>query len=72
MNIGLWYPKGNICNLVGYSDIDYVGYKTDRKSTSGISHILGNALVSWSYNKHACVVMSTTEAEYIAAGSCYA
>ncbi|XP_050895881.1 secreted RxLR effector protein 161-like [Lathyrus oleraceus] len=71
-NVGLWYPKGSICNLVGYSDADYAGSKTDRKSTSGTCHILGNALVSWACKKQACVSLSTAEAEYIAAGSCCA
>uniref|UniRef100_A0A3Q7XZQ9 Uncharacterized protein LOC113786557 n=1 Tax=Cicer arietinum TaxID=3827 RepID=A0A3Q7XZQ9_CICAR len=71
-NVGLWYPKGSICSLVGYSDSDYAGCKTDRKSTSGTCHVLGNALVSWSCKKQACVALSTAEAEYIAAGSCCA
>ena len=71
-NVGLWYPKGNICNLIGYSDADYAGCKTDRKSTSGTCHILGNALVSQACKKQACVALSTAEAEYIAAGSCCA
>ncbi|XP_050916102.1 secreted RxLR effector protein 161-like [Lathyrus oleraceus] len=71
-NFGLWYPKGGICNLVGYSDADYAGSKTDRKITSGTCHILGNALVSWACKKQACVALSTAEAEYIAAGSCCA
>jgi hypothetical protein len=35
-NLGLWYPKGSYFELLGYSDADYVGYKLDRKSTSGI------------------------------------
>ncbi|XP_073225647.1 secreted RxLR effector protein 161-like [Cicer arietinum] len=65
-NVGLWYPKGTICSLVGYSDLDYAGCKTDRKSTSGTCHILGNALVSWSCKKQACVALSTAKAEYIA------
>ena len=60
------------CNLIGYSDADYAGCKTDRKSTSGTCHILGNALVSWACKKQACVALSTAEAEYIAAGSCCA
>ncbi|XP_050908933.1 uncharacterized mitochondrial protein AtMg00810-like [Lathyrus oleraceus] len=68
-NIGLWYPKGSICNLVGYSEADYAGSKTDRKSISGTCHILGNALVSWACKKQACVSLNTAEAEYIAAGS---
>ncbi|XP_050896556.1 secreted RxLR effector protein 161-like [Lathyrus oleraceus] len=71
-NVGLWYPKGSICNLVGYSDADYAGIKTDRNSTSGTCHILGNALVSWACKKQACVSLSTTEAEYIEASSCCA
>lgn len=71
-NVGLWYPKGSLCELVGYSDSDYAGCKTDRKSTSGTCHILGNALVSWSCKKQACVALSTAEAEYIAAGNCCA
>ncbi|XP_058749779.1 uncharacterized mitochondrial protein AtMg00810-like [Vicia villosa] len=50
----------------------YRGCKSDRKSTSGTCHILGNALVSWSCKKQACVALSTAEAEYIAAGSCCA
>ncbi|XP_050889631.1 secreted RxLR effector protein 161-like [Lathyrus oleraceus] len=66
-NVGLWYPKGSICKLVGYSDAYYAGCKTDRKSTSGTCHILGNALVSWACKKQACVALSTAEAEYIAA-----
>ncbi|XP_027192866.1 secreted RxLR effector protein 161-like [Cicer arietinum] len=69
-NFGLWYPKISISSLVGYSDYDYAGCKTDWKITSGTCDILGNALVSWSCKKQACVALTTVEAEYIAAGSC--
>ncbi|XP_050888753.1 secreted RxLR effector protein 161-like [Lathyrus oleraceus] len=71
-NIGLWYPKGSMCDLVGFSYSDYAGCKTDCKSTSGTCHILGNALVSWSCKKQVCVALNTTEAEYIVVGSYYA
>src|ERR1051325_9194590 len=71
-NVGLWYPKGSVFNLIGYSNADYTSCKTDRKRTSGTCHILGNALVSWACKKQACVALSTAEAEYIAAGSCCA
>ncbi|XP_050897872.1 uncharacterized mitochondrial protein AtMg00810-like [Lathyrus oleraceus] len=57
-NVGLWYPKGSICDLVGYSDSDYAGCKFERKNTSGTCHILGNALVSWAYKKQACFVLA--------------
>ncbi|XP_050919709.1 secreted RxLR effector protein 161-like [Lathyrus oleraceus] len=71
-NVGLWYPRGSICDLIGYSDSDYAGCKTDRKSTSGTCNILGNVLLSWACKKQACVSLSTTEVEYIATGSCCA
>jgi hypothetical protein len=35
LNLGLWYPNGSHFDFIGYSDVDYAGYKVDRKSTSG-------------------------------------
>jgi hypothetical protein len=71
-NIGLWYPKGDQFELVGFSDSDYAGCKVDRKSTSGGCQLLGRSLVSWSSKKQNSVALSTAEAEYISAGSCCA
>jgi hypothetical protein len=71
-NIGLWYPKGAHFELVGYSNLDYASCKVDRKSTSGGCQFLGRSLVSWSSKKQNSVALSTTEAEYISAGSCCA
>ncbi|XP_058773126.1 uncharacterized mitochondrial protein AtMg00810-like [Vicia villosa] len=34
-NVSLWYPKGSICDLFGYSDSDYASCKIDCKSTTG-------------------------------------
>ncbi|PNX58596.1 copia protein, partial [Trifolium pratense] len=65
--MGLWYPRGTNCTLVGYSDSDFAGCKMDRKSTSGTCHLLGNSLVSWHSKKQASVALSTAEAEYVAA-----
>ncbi|OMO50151.1 hypothetical protein CCACVL1_30598 [Corchorus capsularis] len=70
--LGLRYPKGSLLDLVGYSDADFAGSKTDRKSTSGTCQFLGQMLVSWSSKKQNSVALSTAEAEYIAAGSCCA
>jgi hypothetical protein len=69
---GLWYPKGSTFDLIGYSDADWVGCKIDRKSTSGTCQFLGRSLVSWASKKQNFVALSTAEAEYIAAGHCYA
>src|ERR1051325_9220709 len=66
---GVWYSKGSDCSLVGYSNSNFVGCKTDRKSTSGTCHLFSNSLVSWHSKKQVSVALSTAEAEYVAAGS---
>jgi len=45
LDVGLWYPKGAKTSLVGYSDLDFVRCKLDKKSTSVTCHFLGNGLV---------------------------
>jgi hypothetical protein len=69
---GLWYPKGSIFDLIGYSDADWAGCKIDRKSTSGTCQFLGRSLVSWASKKQNLVALSTAEAEDIATGHCCA
>jgi hypothetical protein len=71
-NIGLWYPNGAKFELIRYFDSDYAGYKFERRSTSDTCQLLGRSLVSWSSKKQNSVALSTTEAEYIASGSCCA
>jgi hypothetical protein len=72
ISMGLWYPKGSLYYLDGYSYFDYGGCKLDRKRTSGTCHLLGNSLVFWHSKKQVSVVLSTAEVEYVAAGSCCA
>jgi len=72
MNIGLWYPKNSTCNLIGYYDSDFVGSKTDRKSTSGTFHFIGSVLVSWYSKKQNSVALFIAKVKYIYAGSCCA
>jgi hypothetical protein len=69
---GLWYPRGSTFDLIGYSDADWAGCKINRKSTSGTCQFLGRSRVSWAAKKQNSVALSTTEAEYIAAGHCCA
>ena len=59
---------GSRFDLLGYSDSDYAGCKVDQKNTSETCQFLGRSLVSW----RNCVVLSTAEAEYVAAGACCA
>ncbi|KAG0448351.1 hypothetical protein HPP92_027876 [Vanilla planifolia] len=71
--LGLWYPRCESgFDLIAYTDADFAGSKTDRKSTSGMCQLVGGSLISWDSRKQNCVALSTTEAEYIAAGSCVA
>ena len=70
IDLGLWHPRGTHINLTCYSDGDFVSYKVDMKSTSRTCHFLGLSLVSWFSKKQNSVALSTTEAEYIAPGSC--
>jgi hypothetical protein len=70
--LGLWYPKGAHFKLIGYFDVDYVGCKVDRKSTSETYQFLYRSIVCWSFKKQNSVTLSTTEEEYVATGSCCA
>ncbi|GKA75759.1 putative ribonuclease H-like domain-containing protein, partial [Tanacetum coccineum] len=69
--LGLWYPKDSPFDLVAYTDSDYAGASLDRKSTTGGCQFLGSRLISWQCKKQTVVANSITEAEYVAASSCY-
>ncbi|KAK8627856.1 hypothetical protein V6N13_135454 [Hibiscus sabdariffa] len=69
---GLWYPRDSTFDLHAYSDADYGDCKIDRKRTSGTCQFLGNLPISWFSKKQNNIALSTTEADYISAGSCCA
>ncbi|GKD76153.1 hypothetical protein Tco_1334435 [Tanacetum coccineum] len=69
--LGLWYPKDSPFDLEAYTNSDYAGASLDRKSTTGGCQFLGSRLISWQCKKKTIVANSTTEAEYVAAASCY-
>jgi hypothetical protein len=64
--------KGSSFELVGYSGLDYVGGKIDRKSTYGGYYMLGRSLVSWSSKKQNNVALYIAKVEYIVADACCA
>lgn len=51
----------------GYSDSDWAGDITTRKSTSGYVFTMASGVIAWSSRKQASVATSTAEAEYVAA-----
>ncbi|GJR65239.1 putative ribonuclease H-like domain-containing protein [Tanacetum coccineum] len=69
--LGLWYLKDSPFDLVAYTDSDYAGASLDRKSTIGGCQFLGCRLISWQCKKQTVVANSITEAEYVAASSCF-
>ncbi|GJS39818.1 retrovirus-related pol polyprotein from transposon TNT 1-94 [Tanacetum coccineum] len=66
VNRGLWYPKNSSIALIAYVNADHAGCQDTRRSTSRSMQLLGDRLVSWSSKRQKSVVISSTEAEYIA------
>jgi transposase InsO family protein len=69
LKLGLLFPTGSnddSVELKSYSDSDWGGDKTDRRSTSGYVMIFNNVAVAWSTKKQPVTALSTCEAEYIA------
>nr|GEY03222.1 retrovirus-related Pol polyprotein from transposon TNT 1-94 [Tanacetum cinerariifolium] len=70
LDFGIWYKRGGKGKMEVFTDSDFVGDLTDRKSTSGNVILWDGAAVSWSSKKQSIVALSSTEAEYVAAASC--
>lgn len=57
--------EGGDLTIKGYSDSDWAGNHSTRKSTSGFIFMLNGGPVSWCSRRQATVALSSTEAEYI-------
>jgi hypothetical protein len=64
LSFGLQYKADVDLNLHGYTDANWAGSPTDRRSTSGYAFSLGSAAISWSSKKQPTVALSSTESEY--------
>lgn len=71
LSYGLWYPKQGDFILEAYTDADWAGCIDDQKNTSAGAFFLSDRLVSWHIKKQESVSLSTTEAEYIVAATCF-
>jgi hypothetical protein len=67
VDYGLEYQRGDGVRLVGYTDFDWAGCVSDRKSTSGCCFKLGSVVVSWFGQKKKSVALISSEDEYMAA-----
>ncbi|GAV86084.1 hypothetical protein CFOL_v3_29517 [Cephalotus follicularis] len=61
---GLIYRPNQHMDLVAYSDADWAGLASDRRSTTGYCTFVGGNLVSWRSKKQTTVARSSAEAEY--------
>jgi hypothetical protein len=66
-DFGLHYTKTNKYELTGYVNSDCCGDIDDRKSTSGYAFFMGGTTFTWLSKKQSIIILSTCEAEYIAA-----
>jgi hypothetical protein len=69
VKLGLLFPtgvNGSSAELISYSDSDWGGDKTDRRSTSGYVMQYNGVSIAWCSKKQQVTALSTCEAEYIA------
>ncbi|KAH9726800.1 hypothetical protein KPL70_008430 [Citrus sinensis] len=69
---GLLFSKNNVSNIEGYTDSDWAGDQTTRRSTSGYFTFVEGNLVTWRSKKQKVVARSSAEAEFrgMAQGVC--
>jgi len=67
IDMGLFFKKGAVFELHGFSDANLGGDLDDRKSTSSYAFSCGSSYISWYSKKQDSVSLSTTKAEYKAA-----
>ncbi|GJU10136.1 ribonuclease H-like domain-containing protein [Tanacetum coccineum] len=63
LDYGLQLFSSSTTDLVAYSDADWAGCPTTRRSTSGYCVFLSNNLLSWSSKRQPTLSRSSTEAE---------
>jgi hypothetical protein len=67
IDYGLDYQRGDGVRLVGYTESDWAGCVSDKKSTLGCCFGLGTTVVSWFSQKQKSVALISAEAEYMVA-----
>jgi hypothetical protein len=69
LDSGRSYTGDHDFRLIDYTDSDWIGSVSNKKSTSGCCFSLGSAMTSWQRRKKSSISLSMAEAEYIAACS---
>lgn len=61
-NLGLLFKRREDFRLTSFCDVDYVGDKVERKSTTGRCHFIGGKLVALICKKQGSTTLSIVEA----------
>ena len=64
LQYGLFYEAGCSIQVHGYTDANYIGSISNRRSTSGFVFCLGSATINWNIKKQLIVALLSTETEY--------
>jgi hypothetical protein len=60
LDFGLCYDGDQDFRLIGYTNSDWAGSVSDRKSTSRCCFSLGSTMTSWQSRKQSSIALSTT------------
>ncbi|XP_059649061.1 uncharacterized mitochondrial protein AtMg00810-like [Cornus florida] len=63
-SFGLLYKSNGHLRVEGFTDADWAGSLSDRRSTTGYCTFVGGNLVTWKSKKQTVVARSSAEAEY--------
>jgi hypothetical protein len=66
MDHGILYDANSKEDIIGYSDADYAGDQSDRKSTTGTAFTMQGGAFTWSSSKQDAIATATVISEYIA------
>jgi hypothetical protein len=64
LKCGIFYEVKSQLQVHGYTDADWVGNVSNRRSTSGFMFSFRTGDVSWSSKKQPTIALSSTKAEY--------
>ncbi|GKB15638.1 ribonuclease H-like domain-containing protein, partial [Tanacetum coccineum] len=64
LDLGLHLYASSTTSLVGYTNVDWAGCPSTRRSTSGYYVFLGDNLLSWSAKRQHTLSRSSAEDEY--------
>ncbi|GJZ76063.1 ribonuclease H-like domain-containing protein [Tanacetum coccineum] len=64
LDYGLQLYSSSTSSLIAYSDVEWAGCPTTRRSSSGYCVFLRNSLLSWSSKRQYTMSRSSVEAEY--------